>query len=184
MPFKDPEVKAKWLAASRARRTEQARLSRKHHAEEINERRRVAYELQREEINAKVRADRLTNPEKYRERDRARYLRRREKQLAYGKSRYQNVEVKRQSRNSTLLRDFGISLEQWDRMLVACDGRCEICHAAFERPNEPHVDHCHKTGAVRGLLCNHCNYGLGFFKDNPNLLIQAASYLKEVTMKE
>lgn len=39
------------------------------------------------------------------------------------------------------------------------------------------VDHCHKTNNIRGMLCNHCNRGLGHFKDDPNLLEFARIYL-------
>lgn len=50
---------------------------------------------------------------------------------------------------------------------------CAICDSA-----EPLVvDHDHKTGAIRGMLCNHCNRGLGHFKDDPILLELAANYL-------
>ena len=42
------------------------------------------------------------------------------------------------------------------------------------------VDHCHITGEIRGMLCNHCNRGLGHFRDDPMLLEFAAEYLREL----
>lgn len=51
---------------------------------------------------------------------------------------------------------------------------CAICGKQVKL----HVDHDHETGEVRGLLCNNCNVGLGFFDDNPMLLIAAIRYLK------
>lgn len=50
---------------------------------------------------------------------------------------------------------------------------CEICGS----DSNLHIDHCHKSGAVRGRLCQYCNHGLGNFKDNINLLIKAIQYL-------
>jgi hypothetical protein len=41
------------------------------------------------------------------------------------------------------------------------------------------VDHCHTGGHVRGIICNECNRGLGYFRDSPNALRNAASYLEE-----
>jgi hypothetical protein len=55
------------------------------------------------------------------------------------------------------------------------NGLCAICGLP-----EEHVDHDHVTGQVRGLLCAGCNKGLGFFRDSPQLLRQAAEYLEEV----
>ena len=54
-------------------------------------------------------------------------------------------------------------------------GLCGICKQAMRRPM---LDHCHKTMAVRGLLCSNCNIGLGQFKDNPDLLRAAIYYLE------
>lgn len=63
---------------------------------------------------------------------------------------------------------------------------CEICGTPFitERNGEQkrnkwkHLDHNHKTGKIRGVLCGHCNSGLGMFRDNPELLQAAVEYLK------
>ncbi len=55
--------------------------------------------------------------------------------------------------------------------------KCAICGAPpAEKPLA--IDHCHKTGKVRGLLCHKCNMGLGMFLDRPELLDEAASYLR------
>jgi hypothetical protein len=54
---------------------------------------------------------------------------------------------------------------------------CVIC--GVEEPLV--VDHDHKTGRVRGMLCNHCNRGLGHFRDDPELLEFAAQYLREMS---
>jgi hypothetical protein len=85
------------------------------------------------------------------------------------------------------LRPFGITPEQYRGMLAAQSGGCAIC-GAVESPDKSarsangkrrlHIDHCHITNAVRGLLCSQCNLGLGKFKDNPTLLERAAMYLR------
>lgn len=55
-------------------------------------------------------------------------------------------------------------------------GLCGICREPMKRPI---MDHCHKTKEVRGLLCSSCNIGLGQFKDEPELLKRAMSYLRD-----
>lgn len=54
--------------------------------------------------------------------------------------------------------------------------QCVICGAEETLV----VDHCHETGQIRGMLCNHCNRGLGHFRDDPLLLEFAAEYLREL----
>jgi len=54
------------------------------------------------------------------------------------------------------------------------EGKCAICFKIMDAPN---VDHCHKTGKVRGLLCSLCNKGIGLFHDDIEKLLQAVEYL-------
>ena len=69
---------------------------------------------------------------------------------------------------------YGLHQDDYEALLRKQDHQCAICDTTMVRPN---VDHDHKTKAVRGLLCRHCNLGLGHFFDNRQLLSKAAQYL-------
>ena len=75
---------------------------------------------------------------------------------------------------------FGITLEQYNEMLVAQGGVCAICLQPEAVSREQHlaVDHDHTSNKVRALLCNRCNRALGFMQDNAYLLRAAAAYLE------
>ncbi|MFI7702530.1 endonuclease VII domain-containing protein [Nonomuraea sp. NPDC049480] len=77
------------------------------------------------------------------------------------------------ARNYHLKRRYGITEDDFERMLAQQGGLCAICRAV---PGT-FVDHCHRTGRVRGVLCFNCNNGLGHFGDNLVLLELAALYL-------
>ena len=86
-------------------------------------------------------------------------------------------------RDRQLRRKYGITAADYDLMADAQGGRCAIC-LGHPTPNSQggatlHVDHCHATGRVRGLLCGRCNKGLGLFQDDPDLLVRAAWYLRQ-----
>lgn len=88
-------------------------------------------------------------------------------------------KIRQEHRKYNLKKCFGLSLEQYDLMLKAQKGRCAICR----RPETKYhrklcVDHDHKTGRIRGLLCIRCNGGLSFF-DNRELLDAMTKYLKK-----
>ena len=95
----------------------------------------------------------------------------------YERTRYQ--AVKNETRERHLVRKYGVSLATYDAMLKAQDGKCAICLAPEEAQFKGvfHVDHCHTTGKVRGLLCRGCNHILGTVKDNPETLQRAINYL-------
>jgi hypothetical protein len=71
-------------------------------------------------------------------------------------------------------------------MLVSQKGRCAICfsESAGGRCGKFAVDHCHKTGRVRGLLCAICNYVLGLLRDDPAAFRRAAAYLEFTNTKD
>lgn len=74
---------------------------------------------------------------------------------------------------------YGLTKEGFDRLWAEQEGRCAICRDPLaDEPYRLHVDHCHETGAVRGLLCGGCNVGLGNYRDDPKLLRAAADYLE------
>src|SRR5262249_47723947 len=80
-------------------------------------------------------------------------------------------------RASHLKRKFGITLADYEAMLVAQGGGCAICGDPEPEGRSLHVDHDHEDGQVRGLLCFRCNNALGDLREDVALLSRAASYL-------
>lgn len=58
------------------------------------------------------------------------------------------------------------------------NGLCAICKRKFDTDNHPELDHCHKSGLCRAVLCGTCNCGLGLFKDSTGNLLAALAYLQ------
>src|SRR5690606_5587543 len=81
------------------------------------------------------------------------------------------------NKRASLLREYGITLDDYFAMLERQGGVCAICHQECQTRNSLAVDHCHETGRVRGLLCNRCNRALGLLRDDPEVIRRAASYL-------
>jgi len=76
--------------------------------------------------------------------------------------------------------NYGITLEDYNIIFNSQEGRCKICtRHQMEFKKRLHVDHCHKTGKVRGLLCTKCNFGLGYLNDDVTLLTNAIEYLNK-----
>lgn len=86
---------------------------------------------------------------------------------------------KEHQKGIVLRRTYGITLEEYQTRLVAQEGRCAICKEATTGAcgRALHVDHCHATGKVRGLLCGKCNTLLGFVNDRLEILEAAKNYL-------
>jgi hypothetical protein len=141
-------------------------------------RKRRANEEIREKTNAK-RRERYATDEEYRERtkalDDAFWLANRERICAKNRHRWATDPAYREKYWVSWLKSrYGITLEDFNRLLEQQNYVCAICQRPFDR--RPHVDHCHLTNWVRGLLCYRCNPGLGHFHDNPIFLFRAALY--------
>lgn len=114
------------------------------------------------------------------------YRRNREKYRAYNRSDKRRKNVFRWK----LERKFGITEKQFDDMLALQAGCCAICGCEPDEANghrHKHrlcIDHDHKTGIVRGLLCTTCNGGLGYFRDDPERLLMAYEYLTNLASRQ
>lgn len=120
---------------------------------------------------------------------RAHEKKRRDNMTEETKARYRAMDIARYHSDPSIARDkylrrtFGISLAVYTEMLEEQNGKCWIC-GVTEGDSSGRtlaVDHHHGTGAVRGLLCSHCNMAIGLFKDDPERLAKAISYLLEST---
>jgi len=101
-------------------------------------------------------------------------------QRAYRKSE----KGKRMLKNGSLKKQYGITLDVYEAMLLHQKGVCAICgkpetacHHITKEVRDLAVDHCHKTADIRGLLCSKCNTGLGSFGDSRKMLQAAIRYL-------
>jgi hypothetical protein len=99
--------------------------------------------------------------------------------------RRRNPHKAREYNRRATLKKYGLSEEAAEALWLGQGQACAICSSDLRHPMDldndpataPHVDHCHETGAVRGLLCNKCNRGIGLLKDSAELCRRAAEYL-------
>ncbi len=101
--------------------------------------------------------------------------------MAAIREKYIATGADRRQRSSNLSYNYGITVDEYDAMLAARDGKCEICSQTDSGQNRGrdwlHVDHDHATGKIRGLLCTRCNHLLGNCLDSVALLLKAINYL-------
>ena len=71
---------------------------------------------------------------------------------------------------------YGITHAEKMQMIKLQNNCCVICNTEFKTDKSTHVDHCHKTGQIRAILCHSCNTGLGAFKDSVLILERAIDY--------
>jgi Arc/MetJ-type ribon-helix-helix transcriptional regulator len=78
-----------------------------------------------------------------------------------------------------LIRLYGITREIHNKILAGQNNCCAICKTTEWTKCGPTVDHSHSTLRIRGILCNKCNTGLGYFKDNSEIMKSAIAYLEK-----
>lgn len=82
-----------------------------------------------------------------------------------------------QERTNTILKNkYGITIDEYKEILKKQGGVCAICKKSETKRNLS-VDHCHKTGKIRGLLCKKCNSGIGLLCDSKEIVSSALIYL-------
>jgi hypothetical protein len=127
-----------------------------------NERHRL-YRLNHPEYLVKQREYRKNNPEKFKNY----YMKRKEKQRLWARER--------------LLKKYGLNSETFNHLFTLQEGKCAICRIPFNG-NTPKIDHNHKTGKTRSLLCQECTFVLGYadkmLDKNISILEEFAKYLK------
>lgn len=102
------------------------------------------------------------------------------------RSEYNNYAAAWRAKNpdkqhaSEIKRRYGLTKEQYNQRLIDQNQKCAICcksHKPNSKRGRLYVDHCKKTGAIRGLLCGACNSGLGYFEHKTVYLQAANAYL-------
>ena len=155
-------MKKKLSREQKKRRAEYARLWRKNNPEKVAEHAKKSRAKNRGKVLARQRKWREENLE-----------------WCVQKSKEWYENNKDRVRNNQLVKEFGITLDQYNSMLEKQNGVCALCFGGPDAKSKKlAVDHCHSTGKIRSLLCRGCNVGIGNLKDSPELLEKAAQYIR------
>lgn len=132
----------------------------------------------RNEWRRKLRASNPLYREKERKASRERHA------TPSGKQWQRNMRAKRKLQNPTYHREYllktkyNLTPEQWEKIFLNQGRICAICKSPEPTTKHGwHVDHCHSTKKIRGILCHSCNTAIGLLKDNPVILRSAITYL-------
>jgi DNA-directed RNA polymerase subunit RPC12/RpoP len=87
-------------------------------------------------------------------------------------------EVRERRRYYSIKYKYGLSKEDYDELLASTGGDCVICTRNFTPNNPPVVDHDHKTGEIRGIICRYCNHRVVGRHRDPDLLLRVSEYLR------
>lgn len=90
------------------------------------------------------------------------------------------ILTKEERRRANVKTRYGITQSDYETMLKNQNNSCAICKTTVPGYDNFCIDHCHKTGRVRGLLCRRCNLAIGHLNDDPLLCIEASKYLSVI----
>ena len=124
-----------------------------------------------------VRAQSIERAKRWRDEHREQYLENQRRMK-------QSPEYRQRERAGHLKRKYGISLEQYEALLVGQGGVCAICERPATTGISLHVDHDHASGRIRGLLCFRCNNALGDLEESPELLRRGAEYIVQHCIRQ
>jgi len=151
----------------RERKLETAARYRKKNAEKLRIEAAARYRENREKYRARRKKQYWEDPEKAKQYSREHRAKNRERLIAYDKSQYHKKRLAK----------YGITPLHYDMFLASQENKCAICKADSAGARNWHIDHCHRTKKVRGLLCHHCNLMLGNARDSWEILSNAMYYL-------
>jgi len=95
------------------------------------------------------------------------------------KDKNKQYQKDRRKKNISTVMQYGITLEEYDEIQSRQGHKCALCykHKNSTYRKKLYIDHCHVSGKIRGLLCQHCNTMLGFARDDKQILLNAVKYL-------
>jgi hypothetical protein len=170
------EEKKEYLRQWRSKNKEKIKAQKKehydNHREEEQKKSLEYYYANKENVKEKHKEYVIANKEKLKEKRKEYYVENKEKIKEYHDTH------KEERKKSSLKREYNITLEEYNQRLKKQKGSCAICHEKFKSDTHTQVDHDHKTGKVRGLLCRKCNSILGYSNDEIQILLNAINYLK------
>lgn len=151
----------------RVHKTKKVEYNKNHHQihkTKINKRQKKYYQINKTEI--------IKQKKKYRQSHKV--------EIAERAKKYAKTDKRKLShRKQKLKYKFNMTLEQYDKIFENQNGVCAICDGINKSGRRLSVDHNHKTGKIRALLCDHCNHLLGQAKENIIILQSAIDYLKK-----
>ena len=172
------EYQRKYRQENKEKLAQKAREYRLKNKEKVQARKKEYADAHKEEKAEYDRQYRAKNRERLNQQSRE-YRQRNEKYIKEQQKEYREKNPNK-NRNYQLKRNYNLTPEQYDEMYSNQHGRCAICGVhQSELAFNLAVDHDHETGEVRGLLCRKCNSGIGYFKDDMELINKALDYLKE-----